>query len=76
MPSIKTLHDALAEVLKDDQKVSKYEAAVIREMILADNTVSHEERAFLEKSLENDSFDDHAREMLSRLLMRNQGCCG
>lgn len=70
MYSNKTLEEALKEVLKDDNKVSKFEARVLREIIMADGKVSTEERQFLHNALENNSFDEEAFAMLSQLLLR------
>ncbi len=70
--SIKSLQDALKEVLKDDDKVSKYEAKVLKELILADGHVSPEERKFLEEALKNNHFDDQAFELLTDVLLRSQ----
>jgi hypothetical protein len=66
-----TLEEALKEALQDDGKVSKYEAKVIRELIMADGQFSKEEKKFLEKALSNNHFDDEAYELLSSLLMRS-----
>ncbi len=66
-----TLEEALKEALQDDQKVSKYEAKVIRELIMADGKVSESEKAFLEKALHSNHFDDEAFELLSGVLLRS-----
>ncbi|HEY9871436.1 MAG TPA: hypothetical protein V6D08_19925 [Candidatus Obscuribacterales bacterium] len=66
----RTLDEALKEVLQDDNKVSKFEARVLRELIMADGQVSSEERQFLQRALENNQFDDDAFEMLSQVLLR------
>ena len=66
-----TLEEALKEALQDDGKVSKYEAKVIRELILADGHISNEEKQFLEKALHNNHFDDEAYELLSSVLLRS-----
>lgn len=74
----KTLLDALRECLKDPQKASLYEAKAVREMILADGTVSHEERELLREALHNDKFDDRAVGLLTKLLIRSDehdNCC-
>jgi uncharacterized membrane protein YebE (DUF533 family) len=68
---IKTLEEALKEVLKDDNMVSKYEARVLRELIMADGVVSQEEKHFLEKALKENHFDDQAFELLSTVLLRS-----
>jgi uncharacterized membrane protein YebE (DUF533 family) len=67
-----TLEEALKEALQDDDKVSKYEAKVIREMIMADGVITKDEKAFLEKALHNNHFDDEAYELLSTLLLRTK----
>lgn len=66
----RTLDEALKEVLRDDNKVSKFEARVLRELIMADGQVSSEEKQFLHRALENNQFDDDAFEMLSQVLLR------
>lgn len=68
--SIRTLEEALQEVLQDDNKISKYEARVLRELIMSDGKVSNEERKFLQSALENNQLDDHAFDMLSQVLLR------
>jgi len=70
--AIKTLEEALKEVLKDDNMVSKYEARVLRELILSDGVVSPQEQQFLEKALKENHFDDQAFELLSTVLLRSQ----
>jgi hypothetical protein len=66
----KTLQQALKEVLADDNKVSKFEARVLREMILADGQVTGDERKLLEESLDRDQFDPEAFELLSQMVVR------
>ena len=66
-----TLDEALRQALQDDNKVSKYEAKVIRELVMADGKVSEEERSFLEKALHNNQFDTEAFELLSQVLLRS-----
>jgi hypothetical protein len=67
----RSLEDALKEVLEDDNKVSKYEAKVIRELVMSDGVVSEEEKAALQKALANNTFDEEAFELLSGLLLRS-----
>ena len=67
-----TLEEALKEALQDDDKVSKYEAKVIRELIMSDGVISKDEKSFLEKALHNNHFDDEAYELLSSLLLRTK----
>ena len=67
----RTLADVIKEVLEDDNKISKYEAKVIRELVMADGVVSDEERTALEKALATNNFDDEAHTLLSGLLLRN-----
>lgn len=71
MPLKMTLEEALKEALQDDDKVSKYEAKVIREMIMSDGVISKQEREFLDKALHNNNFDDQAYQILSELLLRS-----
>jgi uncharacterized membrane protein YebE (DUF533 family) len=66
----RTLADVIKEVLEDDNKISKYEAKVIRELIMADGVVSEEERSSLEKALHTNEFDEEAHALLSNLLLR------
>ncbi len=68
----KTLEEALKEILRDDAKVTKYEAQVLKELILADGRVSNEEKSFLEKALSSNMFDDQALDMLNRFLLREE----
>jgi uncharacterized tellurite resistance protein B-like protein len=65
------LEEALKQVLEDDGKISKYEAKVIREIIMADGHVSAEEKDFLEKALRDNNFDESAFELLSGVLLRS-----
>ena len=67
-----TLEEALKEALQDDDKVSKYEAKVIRELIMSDGVISKSEKEFLEKALHANNFDDEAYELLSSLLLRTK----
>lgn len=67
----RSLEDALKEVLADDNKISKYEAKVIREIVMADGVVSEEEKQALQKALSTNSFDDEAFETLSSVLLRS-----
>ena len=66
-----TLQEALKEALQDDGKVSKYEARVIRELIMADGQVTNEEKTFLENALQNNQFDAEGYELLSSILLRS-----
>lgn len=70
MPNL-TLQQALKEVLEDDGKISKYEAKVLRELIMADGHVSQEEKQWLEQALAENSFDNEAFELLSGVLLRS-----
>lgn len=72
MATLKSLNEALKEILQDDHKVSKFDAQVIRELILADGKVTKEEQVFLERALHENTFDDKAYEMLSELLLRSE----
>jgi uncharacterized membrane protein YebE (DUF533 family) len=67
----RTLADVIKEVLEDDNKISKYEAKVIRELIMADGVVSEEEKSSLTKALHTNEFDEEAYELLSSLLLRS-----
>lgn len=67
----KTLEDALKQVLADDNKISKYEAKVIREIVMADGVVSEDEKVLLERALVNNDFDSEAFDLLSSVLLRS-----
>jgi hypothetical protein len=67
----RTLADVIKEVLEDDNKISKYEARVIRELIMADGVVSQEEKDSLSKALHTNEFDEEAYQLLSNLLLRS-----
>lgn len=68
--SVRSLEDAIKECLADDGKISKYEAKVIRELIMADGVVSQEEKQALENALRNNQFDEQGFELLSGVLLR------
>ena len=68
--SVRSLEEAIKECLADDGKISKYEAKVIRELIMADGIVSPDERQFLEGALRNNQFDQEGFELLSGVLLR------
>lgn len=72
MASLKSLEQALQEILHDDSKISKYDAQAIRELILSDGKVSTEEKLFLERALKDNIFDEGAYEILSRILLREE----
>ncbi len=72
MVSIKTLEQALKDILHDDGKISKYDAHAIKELIVADGRVSTEEKLFLERALNDNVFDDKALDMLKKLLLRDE----
>ena len=67
----RTLEDALKEVLADDKRISKYEAKVIRELVLADGVVAEDEKTLLEKALANNDFEGPAFDLLSSVLLRS-----
>jgi peptide subunit release factor 1 (eRF1) len=68
----KTLDEALKEILRDDGKVSKYEARAIKELIMADGKMSTDEKAFLEKAVRDNVLDEDAYKILHELLMREE----
>jgi hypothetical protein len=70
--TLKSLEQALKDILQDDHKISKFDAQAIRELILADGKVSKEEQLFLERALKDNVFDERAYEILSELLMRSE----
>ncbi len=65
-----TLEEALRQCLDDDNKVSKYEARVIHELVVADGQIDSAERELIRQALESNQLDDKALEILSGLLMR------
>ena len=66
-----TIEQAIREALHDDGMITKYEARVLRELILADNYISKEEKTHLQKAMEENSADEAAFEILSVLLFRD-----
>lgn len=72
MATSKTLEQALKDILKDDGKVSKWDAKAIKELIMADGRVSTEEKAFLEQAVKDNVLDDEAYQMLHELLLREE----
>lgn len=70
MATLKSLEEALKEILQEDSKVSRFVAKAIKELILADGRISAEERTFLERALTDNVFDDKAFEILQDLLLR------
>ena len=70
MTSLKSLQQALKEITQDHPKANKFDAQVIKELILADGKISKEEQRFLEQALKTDKFDEKAHEMLAQLLLR------
>jgi len=65
-----TLAEALKEALEDDNKISKYEAQVIHELVTASGHMNDNERQQLKSALEKDHFDEPAYKLLHELLMR------
>jgi hypothetical protein len=65
-----TLAEALKEALQDDNKISKYEAKVIHEIVTAAGHLNARERDQLRHALEHDHFDDEAYRLLSDLLLK------
>lgn len=70
MASLKSLDEALKDILKDESRINRFVAKAIKELILADGRVSAEERMFLEKALNENEFDDRAYDLLQQLLLR------
>lgn len=66
-----TIEQALREALLDDGEITKYEARVLRELVLADNHVSVEERTHLQKAIDDNELDEAAFDILSALLFRD-----
>lgn len=65
-----TIQEAIKQALSDDGLITKYEAKVIRELVLADNVVTEEEKKRLRDALEANCLDDNASTILTGLLMR------
>jgi hypothetical protein len=66
----KTLDQALKDILKDEHKVSQWDATALKELIMADGRVSTEERLFIETALKDNIFDEQAYKILTELLLR------
>ncbi len=64
-----TLDEALRETL-DDHQMSKYEAAVIHELVLADGILDAHEKELLQTALHENHFDDKALKILQELILR------
>lgn len=71
MATLKSLDEALKDILKDEAKVSRFVAKAIKELILADGRISAEERVFLEKAINENVFDQKALEILQDLMLRD-----
>jgi hypothetical protein len=65
-----TLAEALKEALQDDNKISKFEAKVIHELVTSTGHLNAKERDQLRHALEKDHFDDDAYRLLSDLLLK------
>ncbi len=72
MASLRTLEQALKDILKDAERVTKYDAQALKALILADGRVSTEERLFLERALQDNILDEQAYQMLSQMLLREE----
>lgn len=72
MASLRTLEQALKDILQDSDKVTKYDAQALKALILADGRVSTEERLFLERALQDNILDEQAYQMLSQMLLREE----
>jgi hypothetical protein len=68
----KSLQQALKDILADDNLISKWDARAIRELILSDGKISNDEREFVEKALKENNVDEHAFQLLSELLLREE----
>lgn len=66
-----TLEEALREVLQDDNKISKFEAKVLHELILADGKVSNEEKELLRQAISENQLDEEALKILSDMVLRS-----
>lgn len=72
MVSLRTLEQALKDILQDEGRVSKYDAQALKALILADGKISTEERLFLERALQDNILDEQAYQMLSQMLLREE----
>lgn len=72
MATLRTLEQALKDILQDSDRVTKYDAQVLKALILADGRVSAEERLFLERALQDNILDEQAYLMLSQMLLREE----
>jgi len=70
--TIKTLDQALRDILEDDGKISKWDAQALKELIVSDGRVSTEEKLFLEKAIKDNKLDEEAYQMLSDMLLREE----
>ena len=70
MATTRTLEQALKDILKDDGRLSKYDAQALKALILADGQVSTQEKLFLERALQNNILDEEAYQMLSEMILR------
>jgi hypothetical protein len=72
MPQKLSLPQALKEALQDDNKVSKYEAQVIYQLVITAGHLTQSDRDVLKNALDNDQFDETAYKMLHELLLRSE----
>lgn len=70
MATLKSLEEAVKDILKDEKRVNKFVAKAIKELILADGRISSEERQFLERALNDNVFDERAYDILQQMLLR------
>jgi hypothetical protein len=72
MPVKMTLPQALKQALQDDNKISKYEAQVIYQLVITAGHLTPTDREALKSALDHDQFDEQAYKMLHELLMRSE----
>jgi hypothetical protein len=65
-----TLAEALKESLQDDNKISKFEAKVIYQLVTSSGHLSGKERDMLKAALDHNQFDPEAFKLLHELLAR------
>ncbi|MBY0549076.1 MAG: hypothetical protein K2W95_17515 [Candidatus Obscuribacterales bacterium] len=65
-----SIHEAIKQALSDDGQISKYEARVLRELVMADNKLSATERDALEAAITENVVDDEGMELLTSFLLR------
>ncbi|MEB3328344.1 MAG: hypothetical protein VKQ33_03830 [Candidatus Sericytochromatia bacterium] len=66
--TVRTLRQALAFFLEDDNLIDRLEAESLKELLLRDGQVTSEEKAFLQNAITTQNFDARALDILKSLL--------